>query len=181
MRTFSGLLLDPYDDPSRALLHAVYPDPGRMPEEIKVARDLSGKLDHLPDTLFALCMRNEGEALRKFAMVDRGNTALSTLYFLKTAGLLPDKAQQHAAANLVKAAGWYDLPVDETLKKIAFGMAALKGVGALGAAAVKDPVGAFGKAMTGMSVLGAGKAVAGNLRGAAQAGGAIQPLSSFQG
>jgi len=186
MQKFSGLLLDPYDDPGRSILRSIYPDESAMPAFIKQARDISGSMDRYPDHLFALCMKNEGEMLRKYATVDPGNTFQSTLYFLKQGHLLPDVAQVKTASRLLAAAQQYDLPLLDDLHKIAFMGALLKGIGSRVAGSVaKDPLGAAGKAVGGAmtlgSIVGAGSQAASNLSQASKAGGAIMPLSGFGG
>jgi len=179
MRNFSGLVLDPYDDPSRVLVSAVFPH--GTPPVLKSAADLSAKLASLPDALFALRLTNEGESMRKLATVDAGNTALSTLYFMHLGGVLPPEAQKMAAANLCLASDWYGLRRPDSLEKIAFGGLIMKGLGAVGKSVVNNPLGAVGKVMTGMSLAGAGKAMGANLSQAAGAGGSVLPLSSFGG
>lgn len=186
MQKFSGLLLDHYDDPDRATLRSIYPDPANIPVFVKQARDLSASLDRYPDHLFALCMKNEEEVLRKYATVDPGNTWVSSLYFLKQGHLLPDVAQVKTASRLLAAAQQYDLPLLDDLHKIAFMGALLKGIGSRVAGSVaKDPLGAAGKAVGGAmtlgSVVGAGSQAASNLSQAAKAKGSVLPLSSFGG
>ena len=163
MRT-SGLLLDVYDDFDGAMLRTLYPTAADIPNGVKTAAVVQGALyDQLPDDVFALVLRNDGEKLRKYACVDPGNTELSLQYFLKNAHKLPREAQKVAAQNLAVACGWYDMPVPEALMKIA-------GIGgaALGAAGK-----VLGPVVTGATVLGAGNQISQNMRAANAAGGQL--------
>lgn len=176
MENLSGLVLDRQDDPSGLLLSE---------ENVKVAADTT-PYARLPDHLFALCMRQDGEELRKFAMHSSSATAESILYFLKCGHRLPDEAQKVAAQNLIEGAGWYDLPCPEPLKKVAFLGAALRGAaGSAVKGAIKDPLGSLGKAAGGAMTLGSLAGTAGaikqNLGQAGAAGGSIVPLGNFGG
>lgn len=178
MDVFSGLSLDRQDDPAGLLLQQ---------EGVKVA---SYPLDYgkVPDHLFALCMEQDGERMRKYAMHHEQAAAESMLYFLKTGHRLPDEVQKIAARHLIEGASWYDLPVPAALEKVAFG-SFLRGVG--GAAvnglknAVKNPLQSGGKlvgaATTLGSVQGALSSAKNNVQQAAGAGGNILPLSHFGG
>jgi hypothetical protein len=122
MRT-SGLVLDIYDDFGGNVLRKLYPDFGAIPETVKTAHVVAAsERDRLPDDVFALVLLNNGEKLRKYACVDKGNTILSVQYFLENAHKLPEEAQKVAAANLSVACGWYDLAPPEPLEKIALGL-----------------------------------------------------------
>jgi hypothetical protein len=119
MRT-SGLVLDVYDDFSGQVLRSLYPDFGAIPSSVKTAQVVSSEdRQRLPDDVFALVLVNDGEKLRKYACVDKGNTILSVQYFLKNAHKLPLEAQKVAAENLKVACGWYALEVPEPLEKAA--------------------------------------------------------------
>ena len=118
----SGLMLDLYDDPRGEVLKAFYPTQHDVPAVVKTASVLNqDALKTLPDDLFALVMHNDDQVLRKYACFDAGNTAVSVLYFLKTAHKLPGEAQKIAASNLLTACDWYDLEAPEQLSKIASG------------------------------------------------------------
>ncbi len=122
MRT-SGLVLDVYDDFGGHVLRSIYPDFSGIPETVKTAHVISpDDRQKLPDDDFALVLLNNGEKLRKFACIDKGNTILSVQYFLKNAHKLPLEAQQKTAENLKVACGWYELAVPEPLEKVAIGM-----------------------------------------------------------
>jgi hypothetical protein len=122
MRT-SGLVLDVYDDFGGHVLREIYPDFSGVPESVKTAQAISpDDRVKLPDDDFALVLVNNGEKLRKYACVDKGNTILAVQYFLKNAHKLPLEAQQQTAENLKVACGWYDLVVPEPLEKVAIGM-----------------------------------------------------------
>ena len=122
MRKTSGLILDVYDDVDGALLRSMFPTPSEVPELVKSAQHLSEVGADLPDDLYALVLVDEGTTLRKFACHDPGNTALSVLYFLKTAEQLPENARVTAAENLKVACGWYGMEPPEELEKVAFGL-----------------------------------------------------------
>lgn len=110
----SGRIFDLYDDTKGDVFKQIFPNPGVVPEVVKVAQHLDGAtLQQLPDDVFALVMFDEGHSLRKFACIDSGNTLLSIEYFLKVADSLPENAQQVAAENLLKAASWYKLELGE--------------------------------------------------------------------
>lgn len=119
----SGLVLDVYDDFNGETLRALYPSLDSIPEGVKQAhRVMPMERESLPDDVFALVLVNNGEKLRKYACIDEGNTTLAVEYFLKHAHKLPAEAQKVAAENLIAACGWYDIPVHDELKKVAFGL-----------------------------------------------------------
>jgi hypothetical protein len=124
MDSLSGLVLDVYDDVGGNVLRALYPNFDDIPATVKTAAVVSGANlgERLPDDVFALVLVNNGEKLRKYACIDKGNTILSVQYFLKTAHKLPAEAQKVAAENLKVACGWYDLEVPEPLEKVALGL-----------------------------------------------------------
>ncbi len=176
MEHFSGLVLDRQDDPTGLLLSE---------DNVKVASDVT-PYAQLPDHLFALRMRQDGEEMRKYAMHTSLATAESILYFLKCGHRLPDEVQKIAAQNLIEGAGWYDLPYPDQLKKVAFLGAALRGAaGSAVKGVVNNPLGALGKAAGGAMTLGSLAGTAGaikqNLGQAASAGGSIAPLGHFGG
>lgn len=112
-------IIDFYDDPQGEVLKNQLPV-DQVPEFIKTAAYL-GEEDReaLPDDVFALVMVDRHSKLRKYACVDKGNTALSVIYFLANQDKLPEEAQKTAAMNLLTACGWYGLDQPAQLKKIA--------------------------------------------------------------
>jgi len=126
MEKISGLVLDRYDDPEGVVLRTIFP--GELPELVKSAAALSYEVRaRLPEDTFALVLVDSDVELRKFAMADGGNTALSVEYFLKMGHKLPVEAQKVAAANLVRGCGWYGIEPPEALQKIALGLGTLLG------------------------------------------------------
>ena len=120
MDKLSGIVLDVYDDPDGEVLREIFPTYESLPDLVKEAHPLTQEQrDELPDDLFALVLLDGDTVMRKMACVDRGNTALSVEYFVKTAHKLPGEAQKVAAQNLITACGWYDLEPPEILRKIA--------------------------------------------------------------
>jgi len=98
----AGLVLDFYDDKGGEVLKSWCPSPDDLPESIKTAHFLSSEERNvLRDEAFALILHAGDSHLRKFACVDEGNTALSTLYFLENAEKLPAEAIKTAAQNLI--------------------------------------------------------------------------------
>ena len=96
--------VDFYDDPNGEVLRGRVPNPQDLPEFIKTAEVLDhAARDQLPDDVFALILHDRGKTMRKFACVDPGNTALSVIYFLENADLLPEPAKKVAAVNLYQA------------------------------------------------------------------------------
>jgi hypothetical protein len=120
MRRLSGLVFDQYDDQDGRVLKTFHPDPSDIPDFVKTASRLTGtQIEKLADDQFALVLLDGGFKMKKFAMVDAGNTALSIAYLLKQAHLLPADAVKIAAANLIEAATHYGLGVPEALVKAA--------------------------------------------------------------
>jgi len=114
----TGSIIDFYDDPSGQVLKARLPQ--EMPDFIKTAQFLNeDQRAKLPDDVFALVMVDQGECIKKYACTDKGNTALSVIYFLENHHKLPEEAQKVAAANLVTACGWYDMEPPHQLQKLA--------------------------------------------------------------
>jgi len=102
----------------------------------------------LPDDAYALVLVNGDQVMKKFATIDSGNTALSVMYFLKTAHKLPEEAQKVAAQNLVAACGWYGLDAPELLKEAGKKKTAFLGVGI--------DVGSFAESDTAKGVINVG-------------------------
>lgn len=118
--------LDFYDDPTGSVLKGRLTSIDDVPDFIKTAERLDeGELNKLPDNVFALVAFDGGQKMRKFACVDKGNTALSVIYFLENKDRLPVEAQKTAAANLVTACGWYGMEPPAALEKIALVGAAM--------------------------------------------------------
>lgn len=114
-------IIDLDDDPSGSILKSKIPSFDAIPDFIKTAEKLtSQERDKLPDNVFALVMLDGGQKMRKYACVDKGNTALSVIYFLENRDRLPEEAQKVAAANLKIACGWYDMTPPLELSKVAF-------------------------------------------------------------
>lgn len=113
----AGVAYDFYDDGGSVLRKRLG---GNVPEFIKTAAALDdSSLASLPDHAFALVLFNGTEQLRKFACVDKGNTAASVVYFMENREKLPKVAQERAAQNLVNACLHYDLLPPLQLMKIA--------------------------------------------------------------
>lgn len=120
----AGLVLDLYDSPMD--LRSIFTSMHEVPGQVKEAHVLSsGERDALPDDVFALVLMNGDDRIRKYACVDGGNTLLNVAYFLQHGHKLPVEAQKTAAANLLTACGWYDLPAPPELEKIAVGLSTL--------------------------------------------------------
>lgn len=119
MRKISGLILDVHDDVGGEIIRSMFPTQDAIPEVIKTAHALTAdERQSLPDDVFALVMVNDEHRMRKFACHDPGNTALSVLYFLKTAHKLPEEARVVAAENLKIACSWYDLDVPKEIDEL---------------------------------------------------------------
>lgn len=115
--------LDFYDDLDGHTLKEKVSDFRRLPDFIKTAEQLSPEIrNQLPDDVFALVMLDGGQKMRKYACTDKGNTALSVIYFLENRDHLPEEAQKVAAANLVRACKWHALEPPDQLVKIAAGI-----------------------------------------------------------
>jgi hypothetical protein len=116
----TGSIIDFYDDPQGTVLKNKIPDVDDVPDFIKTANSLSAEdRAKLPDDVFALVAVDNGRTMRKYACVDKGNTALSVIYLLENGHRLPAEAQKTAASNLVTACGWYDMEPPLPLVKMA--------------------------------------------------------------
>jgi hypothetical protein len=74
----------------------------------------------LSETEFALILHtSDGQFLKKFPVSDASSTWLSSEYFAKTAEQLPFVAQKIAASYLSRACALHNIPVSDTLKKLA--------------------------------------------------------------
>jgi len=118
--------LDFYDDPTGSVLKGRLNTIEEVPDFIKTAERLNAEeMNKLPDDVFALVAFDGGRKMRKFACVDKGNTALSVMYFLENRNRLPEEAQKTAAANLITACGWYNMAPPAELEKVALVGAAM--------------------------------------------------------
>lgn len=118
MNKISGLVLDIYDDPNGEILKTSFPIPEDLPEIIKHAHALTQEeRNNLPDDSFALILTQDGMEFKKFATIDAGNTALSIIYFLKTAHKLPEEAQKVALNNLCCACDNYGIDPSDVIKQ----------------------------------------------------------------
>ncbi len=125
----TGSIVDFYDDPAGSVLREKVAH-AQLPDYIKTAEHLSEAVRaQLPDDVFALVALDRGEKLRKYACTDKGNTALSVIYFMENHHKLPEEAQKVAAANLVTACGWHDLEPPLALQKVAGWVDKVKSVG----------------------------------------------------
>lgn len=116
----TGSIVDYYDDVYGTVLKDKIPQGDQIPDFIKKASYLSAEARaQLPDDAFAVVMVDKGTPIRKFACVDKGNTALSALYFLENHDKLPTEVQKVAAANLIEACEAYGLDTPTALHKIA--------------------------------------------------------------
>ncbi len=139
----TGSIIDFYDDPNGHVLKTKV-GARQVPNFIKTAQFLEEPhREQLPDDVYALVMVDQGAKFRKYACVDKGNTALSVIYFLENKDKLPEEAQKVAAANLLTACKWYDFQPPAPLMKMAGLLGAATNV-ALGASNV---TGAVGKGM----------------------------------
>lgn len=182
MDKLSGLLLDRTDDPTGSVLTEM---------GLKLASAEPPDTAPLRDEVFALCIRQDGAELRKYAMHTAESTAESIAYFLKQGHLLPDEARKVAASNLLVGASWYGLQPPETLRKIAMlgsaakwvGGKALQGAKSFGSNLLSNPVGtamgAVGAVGTASALAGGASQVKQNLGQVAGQGGNIVPLHTF--
>ena len=175
----SGLILDVYDDVDGTTLKAAFDSTADIPQSVKVGHALSfDERNALPDDVFALVLREDGETIRKFACIDQGNTELSMLYFLDNGHKLDPEAQQKTAENLMIACSWYNIEAPEEIQKAA-GVASF-----LVNKAAKNPIGtAMTVATLPSTVKGVSQKVKGNLAnvraGEANAGGSIGGFDAF--
>lgn len=127
--------LDFYDDLEGNTLKRKMSDFDRLPDFIKTAEQLSPDIrNQLPDDVYALVLLDGGRKMRKYACTDKGNTALSVIYFLENHHKMPEEAQKVAAQNLLTACGWYDMQPPAQLEKIALLGAVMNTMSAVDAA-----------------------------------------------
>jgi hypothetical protein len=123
MKKLSGLVLDYYDDVDGVVFQKLSSAAPVLSGLEKTAASLDPEaLSRLPDDVFALLLQDGDTSLRKYAMADAGNTALSIAYFLELGHRLPVEAQKVAAANLIQGCEWYGFQPPPELEKIALGL-----------------------------------------------------------
>jgi len=116
MNKFAGLVIDSYDDMDGALIRSML-ELSSIPDFIKSAEHLDpAQANNLPDDNYALVLLDRGMKMRKYATIDKGNTALSVMYLLKQAHYLPEAAVKIAAQNLIEACERFGLDVPPQLK-----------------------------------------------------------------
>lgn len=120
MKRLSSYVFDTYDDTDGQVLKSIIPDPAMIPPFIKAASRLTpDQIDGIPDDNFALILFDGANKFKKYATVDKGNTTLSVLYFLKQAHLLPPDVIKVAARNLIGALENYNIAIPPDLEKAA--------------------------------------------------------------
>jgi len=120
MPRLSGYVFDHHDDVDGRIVKSAFPSFRDIPDFVKTAARLSeSEIDTLPDDQFALVLLDSGNKFKKYATVDAGNTALSVLYLLKQAHLLPKDAVKIAACNLIEACNLHGLDIPAELIKAA--------------------------------------------------------------
>lgn len=113
----AGHVFDQYDDVGGEVLRTVAPTLNDIPDFVKTAASLTSEQRmRLPDDQYALIMIDEGRKMRKYATINPAQTALSVVYLLKQAHLLPPQAVKAAASNLVAACLQHGIDVPENLK-----------------------------------------------------------------
>ena len=124
MKKLSSEALDFYDDPSGVVFKRRFPDPTLLPDFIKEAKLLSDEERNIyPDDLFALVLNEDEGKLKKYAMNDKANTALSVIYFLDNGiSKIPGDIAKVAARRLVEGCHWYHIQPPEPLMKVAEGL-----------------------------------------------------------
>lgn len=116
MNKFAGLVIDSNDDVDGELIRSLLPL-DQIPDFVKSAERVDPeKADRIPDDNYALVLMDRGLKMRKYATIDKGNTALSVMYLLKQAHLLPAKAVKIAAQNLIEACDRFKLDIPVQLK-----------------------------------------------------------------
>lgn len=104
------------DDAGGVLRHC-FPDPEVLPPFVKTAQHPPTGDDHQ----WAVRYDDPLVSLRKYAMVDRGNTWVSAMYFSRTAHQLPPAMRKEAAQRILNACEQFGLEPNETLQKLAWG------------------------------------------------------------
>lgn len=120
MPRISSYVFDHHDDVDGQIVKSVFQSLADIPDFVKTAARLSeSEIDSIPDDKFSLILLDGGAKFKKYATIDAGNTALSVLYLLKQAHLLPVDAVKIAACNLIGACQEHGLDVPEELIKAA--------------------------------------------------------------
>jgi hypothetical protein len=120
MTRLSGYVFDTYDDEDGQVLRAIVENQSHLPPFVKTASRLTeAQRNELPDDQFALILFDGTHKFKKYATVDKGNTALSVLYLLKQADSMPPEMVSTAARNLIGALGMYNMSVPDELVKAA--------------------------------------------------------------
>ncbi len=120
MHRLARYVFDQYDDVDGRVLRSIAPQLGDIPDFVKTAsRMTEEEARRTPDDKFALVMLDDGHKLRKYAANNPGQTALSVVYLLKQAHLLPPEAVKIAASNLIDACTRFHLEVPVDLLKAA--------------------------------------------------------------
>jgi len=115
----TGSIVDFYDDPTGIVLKEKLAQ-AKVPEFIRRSEFLNQeKRASLPDEAFALILVDRGHKLRKYACVDKGNTALNVIYFMENQDKLSPEATKVAAANLLGACQQFKLAAPLALRKLA--------------------------------------------------------------
>lgn len=126
----AGVIFDFYDDNGKQLKEKLA---GRaLPEKIGNAIIYEPEeLELLPDNAFAAVIQNGDNELRKYACVDVGNVALSTIYFLENHKNFPTRTKIKIASNLLRACSHFELQPPELLVKLSGAKPLIKGDGAM--------------------------------------------------
>ncbi len=112
------MIIDVYDDPAGTVLRKHIPEESGIPDFIKQAASAPDDSAYSDDS-FALVMVDQGKKLRKFACVDKGNTALSAIYLMENADKLPEEAVKVAAINIADACEFHGLAIPVGIRKMA--------------------------------------------------------------
>lgn len=116
MNKFAGLVIDTYDDVDGVIIRSLM-DIKDVPDFVKSAERIDPESgSKIPDDNYALILVDQGTKMRKYATVDKGNTALSVMYLLKQAHYLPEAAIKVAANNLIEACERFELEIPNQLK-----------------------------------------------------------------
>lgn len=117
MTRLSGVVIDYFDDRGETL-KKIFPTLADVPDIIKTASVPDKEKIHDP-AAFALILADRGHVMHKFACIDAGTTAMSTIYFMEHGDKLPEEAQKVAATNLTRACLQYGLVPPLAMVKMA--------------------------------------------------------------
>lgn len=116
MNKFAGLVIDSYDDMDGSVIRSML-ELSDVPDFVKAAERIDlEQATKLPDDNYALVLLDRGMKMRKYATIDKGNTALSVMYLLKQSHYLPEAAIKIAAHNLIEACERFGLDIPAQLK-----------------------------------------------------------------